>query len=89
VEFGRAALDRASWTADPPPGAIEVTSRFGVLAPVVQRLTPDETQVVAFHFKHTYGTVIVSSDRGDAGLTIDGTDFGHPPARGTSSLFSS
>jgi PEGA domain len=35
---------------------------------------------VAFHFKHSYGTLIVSSDRADAALTIDGTNFGHPPA---------
>jgi pimeloyl-ACP methyl ester carboxylesterase len=67
-------------TADLPPGPIEVTSRFGALAPVVQTLTPDDAQVVAFHFKHSYGTLIVSSDRADATLTIDGANFGHPPA---------
>ena len=67
-------------TADLPPGPIELTSRFGSLVPVVQTLTPDESQVVAFHFKHAYGTLIVSSDRADAALTIDGADFGHPPA---------
>jgi hypothetical protein len=50
------------------------------LAPVAQTLTPDEAHVVAFRFTHAYGTLIVSNDRGDAGLTIDGTDFGHPPA---------
>jgi PEGA domain len=67
-------------TADLPPGPIEVISRFGTLTPVVQTLTPDGAQVVAFHFKHSYGTLIVSSDRADAALTIDGTNFGHPPA---------
>lgn len=67
-------------TEDLPPGPIEVTSRFGSLAPVVQTLTPDKAHVVAFHFTHAYGTLIVSSDRGDAALTIDGTSFGHPPA---------
>jgi PEGA domain len=67
-------------TADLPPGPIEVISRFGTLTPVVQTLTPDGAQVVAFHFKHSYGTLIVSSDRADAALTIDGTSFGHPPA---------
>src|SRR5260221_14606261 len=67
-------------TADLPPGPIEVISRFGNLTPVVQTLTPDGAQVVAFHFKHSYGTLIVSSDRADAALTIDGTSFGHPPA---------
>src|SRR6266403_2574981 len=67
-------------TADLSPGPIEVISRFGTLAPVVQTLTPDDAQVVAFHFKHSYGTLIVSSDRADVALAIDGMNFGHPPA---------
>jgi hypothetical protein len=67
-------------TADLPPGPIEVTSLFGPLASVVQTLTPGEAHVVGFHFMHAYGTLIVSSDRGDAALTIDSTDFGHPLA---------
>ena len=77
---GGKQLGTTPLTADLPPGPIEVTSRFGTLAPVVQALTPDDAQVVAFHFKHSYGTLIVSSDRADAALTIDGTNFGHPPA---------
>src|SRR5258707_9728216 len=77
---GGKQLGTTALTADLSPGPIEVTSRFGTLAPVVQTLTPDEAQVVAFHFKHSYGTLIVSSDRADAALTIDGTNFGHPPA---------
>jgi PEGA domain len=77
---GGKQLGTTPLTVDLPSGAIEVTSRFGVLAPVVQTLTPDDAQVVAFHFKHSYGTLIVSSDRGDAALTIDGADFGYPPA---------
>src|ERR1700730_5379303 len=58
----------------------DLLKRFGILAPVVETLTPDDAQVVAFHFKHSHGTLIVSSDRADAALTIDGTNFGHPPA---------
>jgi len=77
---GGKQLGTTPLTADLPPGPIEVTSRFGTLAPVVQTLTPDDAQVVAFHFKHSYGTLIVSSDRADAALTIDSTNFGHPPA---------
>jgi PEGA domain len=77
---GGKQLGTTPLTADLPPGPIEITSRFGTLAPVVQTLTPDDAQVVAFHFKHSYGTLIVSSDRADAALTIDGTNFGHPPA---------
>ena len=77
---GRKQSGTTPLTADLPPGPIEVTSRFGSLPAVVQTLTADDACVVAFHFKHAYGTLIVSSDRGDAALTIDGTDFGHPPA---------
>src|SRR6266404_3128564 len=77
---GGKQLGTTPLTADLPPDAIEVTSLFGALAPVVQTLTPDDAHVVAFHFKHSYGTLIVSSDRADAALTIDGTNFGHPPA---------
>jgi hypothetical protein len=77
---GGKQLGTTPLTVDLSPGPIEVTSRFGTLAPVVQTLTPDDAQVVAFHFKHSYGTLIVSSDRADAALTIDGTNFGHPPA---------
>jgi hypothetical protein len=77
---GGKQLGTTPLTVDLPSGPIEVTSSFGSLAPVVQTLTPDEAHVVAFHFTHAYGTLIVSSDRGDAALTIDGTDFGHPPA---------
>jgi PEGA domain-containing protein len=80
IFVGGKQLGTTPLTADLPPGPIEVTSRFGALAPVVQTLTPDDAQVVAFHFKHSYGTLIVSSDRADAALTIDGTNFGHPPA---------
>jgi hypothetical protein len=77
---GEKQLGITPLTTDLPPGPIEVTSRFGVLAPVVQTITPDDAHVVAAHFKHSYGTLIVSSDRGDAALTIDGANFGRPPA---------
>src|SRR5260221_10166299 len=77
---GGKQLGYTPMTADLPPGPIEVISRFGTLTPVVQTLTPDDAQVVSFHFKHSYGTLIVSSDRADAVLTIDGTNFGRPPA---------
>jgi hypothetical protein len=77
---GGKQLGTTPLTADLPPGPTEVTSRFGTLEPVVQTLTLDDAQVVAFRFKHSYGTLIVSSDRADATLAIDGTNFGHPPA---------
>jgi hypothetical protein len=46
----------------------------------VHTLTPDENQVIAYQFKHEYGTIVVTCDRTDAELVIDGTGYGHPPA---------
>jgi PEGA domain len=55
-------------------------SRFGPLGPVTHTLTPDDGQLIAYQFKHEYGTVVVTCERTDAALLIDGTDYGHPPA---------
>jgi hypothetical protein len=68
-------------TASLPIGPIQVTSRFGSLVPVAQTLTLDPERMVSFHFKHSYGTLTVNSDRTDAALIVDGTDYGHPPAQ--------
>jgi PEGA domain len=59
---------------------VEVSSRFGPLGVLVHTLTPDESQVIAYQFKHEYGTIVVTCDRTDAALVIDGTGYGHPPA---------
>lgn len=59
---------------------VEIASRFGPLAPLLHTLTPDENQVIAYQFKHEYGTIVVTCDRTDAELVIDGTGYGHPPA---------
>jgi hypothetical protein len=80
IYAGEKQLGTTPLTADLPPDPIELTSRFGVLPAVVQTLTPSQTEVLAYQFRHSYGTLIVSSDRTDASLTIDGSSFGHPPA---------
>jgi hypothetical protein len=68
-------------TLDLPAGqSVEVSSRFGPLAPLTQTLTPDGNQVIAYQFKHQYGTIVVTCDRTDAALMIDGTGYGRPPA---------
>jgi PEGA domain len=59
---------------------VEVASRFGPLAVLAHTLTPEENQVTAYQFKHEYGTLVVTCDRTDAALVIDGTGYGHPPA---------
>jgi hypothetical protein len=68
-------------TLDLPAGQpVEMASRFGPLGVLVHTLTPDESHVIAYQFKHEYGTIVVTCDRTDAELVIDGTGYGHPPA---------
>jgi hypothetical protein len=58
---------------------IEITSRWGPLAPITVTVTPERGQAVVHHFEHVYGTLIVDSDRPDAALKIDGEDCGNAP----------
>lgn len=80
IYAGDKQLGTTPLTMDLPAGPIVLTSRFGSLAPVTETVTSDEEQASSFNFQHSYGIVIVSSDREDAELTIDGAAFGHPPA---------
>jgi hypothetical protein len=58
---------------------MEITSRWGSLAPITVTVTPEKGQAVVHRFEHVYGTLIVESDRMDAALRIDGEDYGNPP----------
>lgn len=80
IFVGDKELGTTPLTADLAKGPIALTSRFGTLAPVVQTVVADDDQVVASHFKHSYGELVVDSDRTDGTLSIDGMDFGHPPS---------
>jgi len=81
IYVGGSKLGTAPLTANLPSGPVEVTSRFGALGSLVQTLVPDAQRTVSFHFRHSYGTLLVSSDRTDAVLIVDGVDYGHPPAQ--------
>jgi hypothetical protein len=81
IFVGGSKLGTAPLSANLPLVPVEVTSSFGALGSVVQTLVPDPERTVSFHFKHSYGTLLVSSDRADAVLIVDGLDFGHPPAQ--------
>lgn len=81
IFVGGSKLGTAPVTANLPIGPVEVTSHFGALGAVRQTLVPDAQRVISFHFKHRYGTLLVSSDRTDAVLIVDGVDCGHPPAQ--------
>jgi hypothetical protein len=81
ISAGGKELGITPLTLDLPGGQpAEITSRFGPLGPVTQTLTPSDGQIVAYHFKHEYGTLVVTCERIDAALVIDGTGYGHPPA---------
>jgi hypothetical protein len=58
---------------------VKITSRFGTLAPIEQTVIPEENDL-SYRFCHLYGIFVVSSDRTDAALAIDGVDFGRPPS---------
>ena len=81
IYVGGSKLGTAPLTANLPLGPVEVTSRFGTLVSVMQTLVPDAQRAVSFHFKHSYGTLLVSSDRADSVLIVDGVDYGRPPAQ--------
>jgi hypothetical protein len=81
IFVGEAKLGTAPLTANLPIGPVEVTSHFDTLVSVVQTLVPDPQRAISFHFKHSYGTLLVSSDRTDAVLIVDSVDYGHPPAQ--------
>jgi PEGA domain len=81
ISAGGKELGITPLTLDLPGGQpVEISSRFGPLGPLTQTLTPIEGQIVAYQFKHEYGTLVVMCERTDAALVIDATGYGHPPA---------
>jgi serine/threonine protein kinase len=79
IFLGKAKLGETPLTVNLPPGQVEMTSRFGQLAPVVQTVNPDPKWVTAIQFKHAYGTAAITSDRSDAHTFVDGKEIGRPP----------
>jgi PEGA domain len=76
VEVGRTPLSLYLLPGLP----MEITSRWGSLAPLTATVTPEKGQAVVHRFEHLYGTLIVESDRMDAALRIDGEDYGNVPS---------
>ncbi|HEY2424177.1 MAG TPA: PEGA domain-containing protein, partial [Chthoniobacterales bacterium] len=81
IFLGKTKLGEAPLTVNLPPGPLEITSQYGQLAPVTQNINPDPQWVTAVQFKHSYGTLAISSDRSDAHAFIDGKEIGHLPAQ--------
>jgi len=81
ISAGGKELGITPLTLDLPSGQpVEMTSRFGPLGALTQTQTPSDGQIVAYQFKHEYGTLVVTCERIDAALVIDGTGYGHAPA---------
>jgi PEGA domain len=80
IMAGSKPLGVTPLAVDLPAGPVELTSRFGSLEPVVQTVNSEDGQVSCYNFKHSYGTVIIRSDRTDAMVTMDGADCGHGTA---------
>jgi serine/threonine protein kinase len=81
IFLGKTKLGEAPLTVNLPSGPLEITSRFGQLAPVTQNINPDPQWVTAVQFKHSYGTLAISSDRSDARAFVDGKEIGHLPTQ--------
>jgi serine/threonine protein kinase len=79
IFLGKTKLGEAPLTVNLPSDPLEITSRYGQLAPVTQNINPDPQWVTAVQFKHSYGTLAISSDRPDARGFIDGKEIGHLP----------
>src|SRR5215469_11488251 len=75
VEVGQTPLSLNLLSGTP----MEITSRWGSLAPVTATVIPEKGQTLVHRFVHEYGTLIVESDRENAALRIDGEDCGNVP----------
>jgi serine/threonine protein kinase len=81
IFLGKTKLGEAPLTVSLPSGPLEITSQYGQLAPVTQNINPDPQWVTAVQFKHSYGTLAISSDRSDARAIIDGREIGRLPTQ--------
>jgi len=72
-------LGQTPLTVSLPPEPIELVSRIEDLKPVRMRVVPDPNHTSTVEFKHQYGTVVVSSNRHDAEVSIEGSSTGNPP----------
>jgi serine/threonine protein kinase len=81
IFLGKTKLGETPLTVNLPSGPLEINSRFGDLAPVTQNINPDPQWVTAVQFNHSYGTLLISSDRADARAFVDGKEIGHLPAQ--------
>jgi hypothetical protein len=75
-------LGKTPLTVSLPPNPVELVSRIGALEPVSKQVTPDPTGTAAVEFKHNYGWVLVSTNRRNSEVLIEGFSFGKAPVLG-------
>jgi len=81
IFLGNNKLGETPLTVNLPAEPLEITSRFGQLAPVIQNINPDPQWVTAVQFKHSYGILAITSDRSDAQAFVDGNEIARPPTQ--------
>lgn len=72
-------LGQTPLTVSLPPEPIELVSRIEDLEPVRMRVVPDPNHTSTVEFKHQYGTLVISSNRHDAEVSIEESSTGNPP----------
>ncbi|MBW0001051.1 MAG: protein kinase [Verrucomicrobia bacterium] len=82
IYLGDRELGKTPATVILPGDSVELVSRLGALTPVSQIVKPDPNGSTVVEFKHPYGIVLVTSDRPDAEVNIDGAKLGKPPLQG-------
>jgi len=75
-------LGKTPLTVSLPPNPVELVSRIGALEPVTKQVTPNPTGKATVEFKHNYGWVLVSSNRRNSEVLIEGFSFGKAPILG-------
>jgi serine/threonine protein kinase len=79
IYVGPTELGKTPLTIELPPEPVELVSRIGALAPVAHEVVPDPNGGSVVEFKHEYGILSVTSDRGDSELSIGGVNLGKLP----------
>jgi serine/threonine-protein kinase len=82
IFWGETELGKTPLTVSLPPNPVELVSRIGALEPVSKQVTPNRTGTTTVEFKHNYGWVLVSSNRRNSEVLIEGFSFGKAPILG-------
>ena len=82
IFLGETEVGKTPLTVSLSPNPVELVSRIGALEPVSKQVTPNPTGTTTVEFKHNYGWVLVSSNRRNSEVLIEGFSFGKAPILG-------